>query len=69
MNDLRQVQRGIETVLRGLERALAWDDAVGLAIKERTGREPEPGADYTAADEQRAREIMRQCWHNDTETF
>ncbi len=52
----------IQNLIDGLRRMLPWEDAIALAIEERTGKESEEEATYTVGDAQRANEIMRQCW-------
>lgn len=41
---------------------LAYDDALKLALQERTGFEAQPGDAYTAEDAARAREILARCY-------
>jgi hypothetical protein len=54
----------VERLLESMWARLEFDDALALAIEERTGKEAEPGASYTVEDYDRAREIFAICHQN-----
>jgi hypothetical protein len=58
MKPLRDARRALRSLTDAIELALVWDDAVGLAYKERTGLELGDGEPYTPADAKRADEII-----------
>ena len=49
----------IRRIIQQLEQVLLLDECRGLAIAERTGREPEDCAEFTVGDDERAREILK----------
>jgi hypothetical protein len=55
MNRLRKRAAAMKT---DLETIIAWDSAVSLAYKERTGHELRQGEPYSPADAERADEII-----------
>lgn len=56
----------IQALQKLIERLTAEDHAVRLALEERLGREPEDGETITAADEQRAEQILEMYPRGDT---
>lgn len=50
-----------------LRLVLAMDDALLLAIEERTGAPAQPGDAYTAEDYERAKQILETCFKQGVE--
>ena len=55
---LHDARRALRALTNSIHLALLWDEAVGMAFKERTGQELGEGDPYTAADALRADEII-----------
>jgi hypothetical protein len=55
---VQRMKRCTATIACDLAFIEAWHDALQLAFRERTGSDLEDGAEYSAADERRADEIM-----------
>ena len=55
---INRLRRRAAAIGSDIEHLLAWDAAVGMAYKERTGLELGEGEPYTPADAERADEII-----------
>lgn len=59
--------RTLQQQADALRLALAFDDALLLAIAERTGAPAEPGDAYTPIDHDRAKQILETCFKQGVE--
>jgi hypothetical protein len=55
---IRSIQQALEAVQADINRRTAKEHAIALALQERLGHPPEDGETITAADVQRAEEIL-----------